>query len=68
LAGFYAALIFGLGGTTPVPELILRRAFEILTLERFTFWALLLAMPFVGLLMMYLIDRFGKRAASVFVH
>jgi hypothetical protein len=64
LAGFYAALIFGLGGTTPVPKLILRRAFEILTLERFTFWAVLLAMPFVGLLVMYLIDRFGKRAAA----
>ena len=61
--GFYGALLFGLGGTTPVPKFLLRRAFEILTLERFTFWAVLLAMPFVGLLTMYLVDRFRTRAA-----
>lgn len=63
LAGFYGALLFGLGGTTPVPKFLLRRVFEILTFERFTYWALLLAMPFVGLLVMYLVDRFRERAA-----
>jgi hypothetical protein len=63
LLGFYAALIFGLGGTTPIPRWVLGRAFEILTFERFTFWALLLAMPFVGLLAATLIDRFQLRAA-----
>lgn len=63
--GFYFALIFGLGGTTPLPRLALGRAFEILTFERFTYWALLLAMPFVGLLAVYLIDRFETRAVIV---
>lgn len=65
--GFYGALLFGLGGTTPVPRWILRRAFEILTFERFTYWALLLAMPFVGLLAAHLIDRFRVRAAVALV-
>jgi hypothetical protein len=64
LLGFYFAFIFGLGGTTPLPRWLLGRAFEILTFERFTFWALLLALPFVGLMAIYLIDRFGRFAAA----
>lgn len=67
LLGFYAALLFGLGGTTPVPRWILRRAFEILTFERFTFWALLLAMPFVGMLAVSIVDRFRVRGAVALV-
>ena len=67
LLGFYAALLFGLGGTTPVPRWILGRAYEILTFERFTLWAVLLAMPFVGLLAIYLIDRFRAPAAALLV-
>ena len=38
-------------------------AFEILTFERFTFWATLLAMPIVGILAIELLDRFRSRAA-----
>jgi hypothetical protein len=64
LFGFYFALIFGLGGTTPLPKWLLGRAFEILTFERFTYWALLLAMPFVGMLAVLLIDRYHTRAAA----
>ena len=67
LLGFYAALLFGLGGTTPLPRWILGRAYEILTFERFTFWALLLALPFVGLLAMHLIDRFRAPAAALLI-
>jgi hypothetical protein len=67
LLGFYFALMFGLGGTTPLPRWLLGRAFEILTFERFTFWALLLSMPFVGMLAVQLIDRYGARAASSLV-
>ena len=65
--GFYFALIFGLGGTTPLPRWVLGRAFQILTFERFTYWALILAMPFVGLLGVYLIDRFKAVAAVLLV-
>jgi hypothetical protein len=61
--GFYFAFIFGLGGTTPLPRWILGRAFQILTFERFTYWALILAMPIVGLMGVFLIDRFKTTAA-----
>jgi hypothetical protein len=63
LLGFWLTLIFGLGGTTPLPRWLLGRAFDILTFERFTFWATLLAMPIVGLLAVQLLDRFGTKAA-----
>ena len=63
LFGFWLALIFGLGGTTPLPRWLLGRAYDILTFERFTFWATLLAMPIVGLLALELLDRFRAKAA-----
>ena len=58
LFGFWLAFLFGLGGTTPVGKVLLGRAFEVLTMERFTYWASLLALPFVGLLAKQCIDRF----------
>ncbi len=63
LVGFWLTFIFGLGGTTPLPRWLLGRAFDILTFERFTFWATLMAMPIVGLLAIELLDRFGAKAA-----
>ena len=60
--GFWLAFLVGLGGTTPVGRLVLGRAFEVLTMERFSYWATLLALPFVGLLAAELIDRFRLRA------
>ncbi len=64
LCGFWLTFIFGLGGTTPLPKWLLGRAFEILTFERFTFWATLMAMPLVGLLAIGLLDRFRAKAAA----
>jgi hypothetical protein len=58
LLGFWVAFLVGLGGTTPVGRILLGRAFEVLTMERFTYWATLLALPFVGLLAREVIDRF----------
>jgi hypothetical protein len=46
-----------------VGRVLLGRAFEVLTFERFSYWASLLALPFVGLLAARLIDRFRMRAA-----
>jgi hypothetical protein len=63
LFGFWLTLIFGLGGTTPLPKWLLGRAFDILTFERFTFWATLMVMPIVGLLAVELLDRFQAKAA-----
>ncbi len=64
LISFWFAFIFGLGGTTPLPKLLLRRAFDILTFERFTLWASLLALPIFGLLAVDLLRRY-PRAAKV---
>lgn len=64
LLGFWVAFLVGLGGTTPVARWLLGRAFEVLTMERFTYWATLLALPFVGLLAKELIDRFRWRAVT----
>jgi hypothetical protein len=63
LIGFWLTLIFGIGGTTPLPRWLLGRAYEILTFERFTFWATLMAMPLVGLLAIQLLDRYRAKAA-----
>jgi len=64
LLGFWVAFLVGLGGTTPVGHLLLGRAFDVLTMERFSYWATLLALPFVGLLAAELIDRYRFRAVA----
>ena len=41
--------VLGTGGTTPIPKLILgENAFNILTLDRFTLWASIMALPMLG--------------------
>src|SRR5262249_44831052 len=62
--GWYVTALIGLGGTTPVARLLLRRAFEVLTFERFTFWATLMALPFVGLLALRLVERLPRPAPA----
>ena len=66
LWGFWITLIFGLGGTTPIPKWVLGRAFEILTFERFTLSAALMALPIIGLLAERALDRNPRRAAIGF--
>ena len=62
LLGFWVAFLVGLGGTTPVGHLLLGRAYDVLTMERFSYWATLLALPFVGLLATQLVDRYRTTA------
>lgn len=62
MIGFWLAFMVGLGGTTPVARVLLGRAFEVLTFERFSYWATLLALPILGLIMAELVDRFRMRA------
>jgi len=64
LLGFWVAFLVGLGGTTPVGHLLLGRAFDVLTMERFSYWATLLALPFVGLLAAELVDRYRMWAVA----
>ena len=62
LLGFWVAFLIGLGGTTPVARVLLGRAFDVLTMERFSYWASLLALPFIGLLAMELVEHYRMRA------
>lgn len=59
---FWVTFLLGLGGTTPVGDLLLGRAFDVLTYERFSYWATLLALPILGQLAIELVDRFRMRA------
>jgi hypothetical protein len=63
LIGFWFCFMIGLGGTTPLGVWILHRAFYVLTMERFSYWATLMALPIVGLLCSDLVGRFRARAA-----
>jgi hypothetical protein len=47
-----------------VGQLLLGRAFNVLTMERFSYWATLLALPFLGLLAAELIDRYRLWAVA----
>jgi hypothetical protein len=58
LVAFWIAFLLGLGGTTPLPRLLFGRAFEILTFERFTLSATLLALPILGAVAEDMLERF----------
>jgi len=60
---FYIALVIGLGSTTPVAKMVLGRHYDSLPIVQFTFWATLLALPFVGELATRLIERYSIKAS-----
>jgi O-antigen ligase len=49
LISFTFLFLFGLGGTTPLPQIFLGKAWEWLTYDRFAFWACLILTPFFGI-------------------
>jgi len=63
--GLWVTLVLGLGGTTPLPRILLGQNFESISFDRFTFWATLMALPFVGLLAVQMINRHGRNAVIV---
>lgn len=65
LIGFWFTFMIGLGGTTPLGMWILQRAYDVLTFERFSYWATLMALPIVGALVADLIARYRMRAVVV---
>ncbi len=70
---FSLAFLLGTGGTTPIPKMILgENAFNILTLDRFTFWASMMALPFFGDLVRSLFEgslgAYIKRAFGGLIH
>jgi hypothetical protein len=60
--GFWLTFMFGLGGTTPLAQWVFQRAFFVLTFERFTFWATLMALPIVAIMAVELVDRYQRKA------
>jgi hypothetical protein len=75
--GFWLTMIFALGGTTPLPRMLLgamaavvnaltgkniHNPFDVLTFERFSFWASIMALPIVALLAVKLVDRYRMKA------
>lgn len=60
LAVFSIIFIIGLGGTTPIPSLILGDLWPILTYDRFAFWAALTYVPFLGVIVNYA-DAFSTK-------
>ena len=57
--------LLGTGGTTPIPRILLGGAFDILTLDRFTFWSSILILPFIGNLVKSLVEG---RAGALLTH
>ena len=55
---FMLMWLLGTGGTTPIPRMLLGGAFDILTLDRFTFWATIVMLPLLGEFVVSL--RFGR--------
>jgi hypothetical protein len=47
-ASLLLSTLLGLGGTTPIGRIVLGDAFDVLTLDRFTFWGTILILPFIG--------------------
>ncbi len=64
LVGFWVTFLLGLGGTTPFPRWVLGRAYEILTFERFSFWATIMVLPLIGVLVAKLLDYWGRVAIA----
>lgn len=59
--------LLGTGGTTPIPAFLLRGAFYILTLDRFTFWASIIILPFAGVFVESLLfGRLGQWISARF--
>ena len=53
--------LLGTGGTTPIPRLLLGGAFDILTLDRFTFWATIAILPLAGAAVVDLVAKAQQR-------
>lgn len=66
-ASVFLCFVLGTGGTTPIPRMVLRGAFDILTLDRFTFWGSILILPFTGLMLDGLLHgRSGAQLRAAF--
>jgi hypothetical protein len=61
ILSFSLLFLLGLGGTTPLPQVLFGRGWEWLTYDRFAFWASLTLLPFFGGLLIVLRRRWKIR-------
>jgi len=64
---FCALFLLGLGGTTPLPRLLFGNGWEWLTYDRFAFWASLTLLPFFGMIVVLLRQRFRGIRTKMFL-
>lgn len=67
--GFAFSMLFllGLGGTTPLPRLFFGKGWEWLTYDRFAFWASLALLPFFGMIVILLRQRYRDIRPKIFL-
>jgi len=64
---FGMLFLLGLGGTTPLPRLFFGKGWEWLTYDRFAFWASLALLPFFGMIVILLRQRFRGIRTKIFL-
>ncbi|RPJ22628.1 MAG: hypothetical protein EHM33_23010, partial [Chloroflexi bacterium] len=64
---FLMLFLLGLGNTTPLPPLLFGKGWEWLTYDRFAFWASLTLLPFFGMIVILLRQRFRGFRIKVFL-
>lgn len=64
---FSVLFLLGLGDTTPLPRLFFGKGWEWLTYDRFAFWASLTLLPFFGMIVILLRQRFRGIRVPVFL-
>jgi len=64
---FSLLFLLGLGGTTPLPRLLFGDGWEWLTYDRFAFWASLTLLPFFGMIVILLRQRFRGIGTKIFI-
>jgi O-antigen ligase len=57
---FIMLFLLGLGDTTPLPRWFFRAGWEWLTYDRFAFWASLALLPFFGIILILLRQKYSK--------
>ncbi len=64
---FSVLFLLGLGGTTPLPPLLFGKGWEWLTYDRFALWASLVLLPFFGMIVIQLRQRFRTIRIKIFL-
>lgn len=58
---FFILFLLGLGATTPLPRWFFGAGWEWLTYDRFAFWASLMFLPFLGMIVVFLRHQYSRK-------